>query len=238
MSYQWQMLLNGVWTDLVESGQFSGVTTSQLSVSNVDMSNVNQQFQCVISSPDGACIEYSNAVTFYICDIATSSIPAVLNIALNSSPILTILPASSNATYQWQTNIGFGWENISDGADYSGTSTAELILINSDWLNDNQWLQCIVSSETCSDTTNICVVNITPTGIDEAELSSIYYYENAIRFSNSSVANGEQYYVFDGNGKIIKTGIYLGENSIELNLQASGMYCFKLKDNIIKFIKI
>jgi len=238
MTYQWQIYSNGIWTDLIESGQFSGVTTSQLSVSNVDMSNVNQQFQCVVSSPDGACIEYSNAVTFYICDIATSSIPAVLNIALNSSPIITILPANSNATYQWQTNIGFGWENINDGSEYSGTSTAELTLINSDWLNDNQWLQCIVSSETCSDTTNICVVNITPTGINETELSSIYYYENAIRFSNSSVANGEQYYVFDGNGKIIKTGIYLGENSIELNLQASGMYCFKLEDNIIKFIKM
>jgi subtilisin-like proprotein convertase family protein len=238
LSYQWQILVNGVWTNLNNTGQFSGVTTSQMSVSNVNMGNGNQQFQCVVASPDGACTEYSNSVTLYICDIASSSIPAVLNIALNTSPNISISPANNNASYQWQSNIGFGWVNISDGADYLGSTTANLTLINSDWLNDNQWLQCVVSTAICSDTTNICVVHITPTGIDETALGSIYYYENAMRFSQPSNAMGEHYYVFDGNGRLITEGKYFGENYIELNLQSSGVYCFRLKDEIIKFIKM
>jgi len=82
------------------------------------------------------------------------------------------------------------------------------------------------------------VVHITPMGIDETEAGSIYYYENAIHFSKISNELGQPYYVFDGSGKLFSEGIYFGNNRIELNLQASGVYCFKLGDEILKFIKI
>ena len=237
-TYQWQILANGVWTNLFNAGQFSGVNTSQLSVSNVNLNNVNQQFQCVISSADGGCSDTSNIVSINFCDIASSSIPSVLNVSLNSSPNISISPITNGATYQWQSNIGFGWMNISDGLNYLGTTTPNLQIINADWQNENEWLQCVVTTNLCSDTTNICVVHITPTGIDETEAGSIYYYENAIHFSKISAALGQPYYVFDGSGKLISEGIYFGNNRIELDLQASGVYCFKLGDEILKFIKI
>ena len=238
VTYQWQILMNGVWTNLFNAGQFSGVNTSQLSVSNVNLNNVNQQFQCVISSADGGCTDTSNIVSINFCDIASSSIPSVLNISLNSSPNIGITPVTNGATYQWQSNVGFGWMNISDGSNYSGTSTPNLQILTADWQNENEWLQCVVTTNLCSDTTNICVVHITPMGIDETEAGSIYYYENAIHFSKISAALGQPYYVFDGSGKLISEGIYFGNNSIELDLQAAGVYCFKLGDEILKFIKI
>ena len=237
-TYQWQILVNGVWTNLFNAGQFSGVNTSQFSVSNVNLNNVNQQFQCVITSADGGCTDTSNIVSINFCDIASSSIPSVLNISLNSSPNIGITPVTNGATYQWQSNIGFGWMNISDGVNYQGTTTPNLQIINADWQNENEWLQCLVTTNLCSDTTNICVVHITPTGIDETEAGSIYYYENAIHFSKVSTALGQPYYVFDGSGKLISEGIYYGDNHLELDLQASGVYCFKLGDEILKFIKI
>lgn len=238
VTYQWQILINGVWTNLFNAGQFSGVNTSQLSVSNVNLNNVNQQFQCVISGADGGCTETSNIVSINFCDIASSSIPSVLNVSLNSSPNIGITSITNGATYQWQSNIGFGWMNISDGVNYQGTTTPNLQIINADWQNENEWLQCVVTTNLCSDTTNICVVHITPTVVDETEAGSIYYYENAIHFSKISAALGQPYYVFDGSGKLISEGIYFGNNSIELDLQASGVYCFKLGDEILKFIKI
>jgi hypothetical protein len=238
VSYQWQILVSGVWTNLFNAGQFSGVNTSQLSVSNVNLNNVNQQFQCVITSADGGCTDTSNIVSINFCDIASSSIPSVLNISLNSSPNIGITPVTSGAIYQWQSNIGFGWMDISDGSNYSGTSTPNLNILTADWQNENEWLQCVVTTNLCSDTTNICVVHITPMGIDETEAGSIYYYENAIHFSKISNELGQPYYVFDGSGKLFSEGIYFGNNRIELNLQASGVYCFKLGDEILKFIKI
>lgn len=238
VTYQWQILVNGVWTNLFNAGQFSGVNTSQLSVSNVNLNNVNQQFQCVINSPDGGCSDTSNIVSINFCDIASSSIPSVLNVSLNSSPNITITPITNGATYQWQSNIGFGWMNISDGVNYQGTTTPNLQVINADWQNENEWLQCVVTTNLCSDTTNICVVHITPTGIEETEAGSIYYYENAIHFSKISAASGQSYYVFDGSGKLISEGVYFGNNRIELDLHAAGVYCFKLGDEILKFIKI
>ncbi len=237
-TYQWQILVNGVWTNLFNAGQFSGVNTSQLSVSNVNLNNVNQQFQCVITSADGGCTDTSNIVSINFCDIASSSIPSVLNISLNSSPNIGITPITNGAAYQWQSNIGFGWMNISDGVNYQGTTTPNLQIINADWQNENEWLQCIVSTNLCSDTTNICVVHITPTGIDETEAGSIYYYENAIHFSKVSTALGQPYYVFDGSGKLISEGLYLGDQTIHLDLVSSGVYCFKLGDRIIKFAKV
>jgi subtilisin-like proprotein convertase family protein len=237
-TYQWQILANGVWTNLFNAGQFSGVNTSQLSVSNVNLNNVNQQFQCVISSPDGGCTDTSNSVSINFCDIASSSIPSVLNVSLNSSPNITITPITNGATYQWQSNIGFGWMNISDGANYVGTSTPNLQILTTDWQNENEWLQCIVTTNLCSDTTNICVVHITPTGVDEMEGGSIYYYENAIHFSKISAALGQRYFVFDGSGKLVSEGVYLGDQTIDLDLVSSGVYCFKLGDRIIKFVKV
>ena len=237
-TYQWQILVNGVWTNLFNAGQFSGVNNSQLSVSNVNLNNVNQQFQCVISSADGACVETSNIVSINFCDIASSSIPSILNVGLNNSPSIAVLPITSGAAYQWQSNIGFGWMNISDGANYQGSTTPNLQIVNADWQNENEWLQCVVTTSLCSDTTNICVVHITPTGIEEAEVGSIYYYENAIHFSKISEAIGQPYYVFDGSGKLISEGVYLGDQSIHLDLASSGVFCFKLGDRIIKFVKV
>ena len=237
-TYQWQILANGVWTNLFNAGQFSGVNTSQLSVSNVNLNNVNQQFQCVISSPDGGCTDTSNIVSINFCDIASSSIPSVINVSLNSSPNIGITPVTNGATYQWQSNIGFGWLNISEGVNYQGTTTPNLQIINADWQNENEWLQCVVTTSLCSDTTNICVVHITPMGIDETESGSIYYYENAIHFSKISAALGEPYYVFDGSGKLISEGVYRGDQAIHLDLVSSGVYCFKLGDRIIKFLKV
>lgn len=238
VTYQWQILINGVWTNLFNAGQFSGVNTSQLSVSNVNLNNVNQQFQCVITSADGGCTETSNIVSINFCDIASSSIPSVLNVSLNSSPNIGITPITNGATYQWQSNIGFGWMNISDGVNYQGTTTPNLQIINADWQNENEWLQCVVTTNLCSDTTNICVVHITPTGIEESEAGSIYYYENAIHFSKVSTALGQPYYVFDGSGKLISEGIYLGDQIVHLDLVSSGVYCFRLGNDIIKFVKV
>ena len=214
------------------------MNTSQLSVSNVNLNNINQQFQCVISSPDGGCTDTSNVVSINFCDIASSSIPSVINVSLNSSPNIGITPVTNGATYQWQSNVGFGWMNISDGSNYSGTTTPNLQIINADWQNENEWLQCVVTTNLCSDTTNICVAHITPMGIDETEAGSIYYYENAIHFSKSSAALGQPYYVFDGSGKLISEGVYRGDQAIHLDLVSSGVYCFKLGDRIIKFLKV
>ena len=237
-TYQWQILANGVWTNVFNAGQFSGVNTSQLSVSNVNLNNINQQFQCLITSADGGCTDTSNIVSINFCDIASSSIPSVINVSLNSSPNIGITPITSGAIYQWQSNIGFGWMNISDGQNYLGTTTPNLQIINADWQNENEWLQCVVTTNLCSDTTNICVVHITPTGIDETEAGSIYYYENAIHFSKISAALGQSYYVFDGSGKLISEGVYFGDQTIHLDLASSGVYCFKLGDRIIKFLKV
>lgn len=73
--YQWQVYQGGNYVDLSNSGQFSGVTTGTLLVSNTTMVNNTQQFRCVIIS--GSCLEHTN--------------PAVLTVINNSGAVKDVV---------------------------------------------------------------------------------------------------------------------------------------------------
>ncbi len=52
-SYQWQTKINNVWQNIGNTSQYSGVTTSTLVVSNVNLANNGSEFRCLINS--GVC---------------------------------------------------------------------------------------------------------------------------------------------------------------------------------------
>jgi hypothetical protein len=69
-SYQWQTNINGQWINLFNAGQYSGVNTSSLNVSNVNANNYDQLFRCfVTSSLNAICQAYSDEVTIYGCSV-------------------------------------------------------------------------------------------------------------------------------------------------------------------------
>ncbi len=72
--------------------------------------------------------------------------------------------ASAN-TYQWQesTDAGTTWVNLTDAGDYAGTTTADLIVTNSDVSKVTYQYQVIVSNNTyaCDPTTTSSVVTYT-----------------------------------------------------------------------------
>jgi len=63
-SYQWQTNTGAGFYNLSNGGQYSGVTTAYLSVSNTTMSNNHQQFRCTITS--STCTAVSNTATLTI----------------------------------------------------------------------------------------------------------------------------------------------------------------------------
>jgi hypothetical protein len=69
-TYQWQSYNNGQWVNLFNAGQYSGVNTSSLIVSNVNANNYEQLFRCfVTSSLNTICQAYSDVVTIYGCSV-------------------------------------------------------------------------------------------------------------------------------------------------------------------------
>jgi gliding motility-associated-like protein len=104
-----------------------------------------------LNFPIGLAVD--NSGTVYLTDTYDNTIRKIVDCALSSinlQPVNTVICSgqstafsvngSNVASYQWQMNSGTGWNDINDGAAYSGTSTGTLAIVNSDVsLNNNQY---------------------------------------------------------------------------------------------------
>jgi hypothetical protein len=67
---------------------------------------------------------------------------------------------TTNNSFQWQTDIGFGFQNLSNAGQYSGTTTDSLTISNVTAQNNNQLLRCINTSNGCVVTSSVDTVKI------------------------------------------------------------------------------
>ena len=78
-----------------------------------------------------------------------------------------IVNASLGATYQWQTDLGVGFQNLSNAGQYSGTNNDTLVVSNLSSSNNNQQFRCIVNSESCTDTSNIVILTVSTIDVND-----------------------------------------------------------------------
>ena len=150
---------------------------------------------------------------------------------------------ATNPTYQWQTNLGVGFQNLSNAGQYSGVNTANLSVSNLTLTNDNQAFRCIISEAGCVDTSDIATLSI----INDASISthketSIVLSPNPITnsFSISGIEQIVSLTLKDLNGKWIKSFDVQDENYSMSNV-SSGVYFLEVSDEkrsyIIKVVK-
>jgi len=136
VAYQWQYYDGSNWINLTNStingATFSGVTTSQVTITNPPVSNWNGvQFRCNVTNDCG--------------DLATN----VVTLTVNPNVSITTQPTNQQAcagsvnatfsvvaggtgpyTYTWQYYDGSNWNSVADGtpanADYTNETTANL----------------------------------------------------------------------------------------------------------------
>jgi bilirubin oxidase len=82
---------------------------------------------------------------------------------------------STGVSYQWQSNVGFGFQNLDDAVQYSGTKTRVLQISNISLSNNNQLFRCKVNKGPCEEIT---------------ENAAIWVSANSVRspFSPSDIA--------------------------------------------------
>ena len=113
-AYQWQ--LNNV--------NIPGATSPTLTLSSVNSSFAGN-YKCIITGTCG--IVTSNVVTLEVfTDVSISLQPSDYSTCEGTTANLNVVASGSNLTYQWQKNN----TNISDGANITGTTTANLVLSN------------------------------------------------------------------------------------------------------------
>ena len=74
-SYQWQTNTGFGWQTLQHAGQYTGVNTSTLHVSNVNLANTNQLFRCLIQS--GNIADTTQTATLSVVNTGNTTLSAV-----------------------------------------------------------------------------------------------------------------------------------------------------------------
>lgn len=95
------------------------------------------------------------------CLLSLTSQPSNQTIAANRNAHFSVVSSEPNSTFRWQTNLGFGFQDLQNAGQYSGTQTSTLTVSNTSPQNDNQLFRCIVSTTHCGiDTSDVAILNV------------------------------------------------------------------------------
>jgi len=179
------------------------------------------------------------------CQLSVNTQPINQTININNNAEFTVGSSDPNATYQWQTDLGVGFQNLNSVGQYNGTTNDTLIVSNVTISNNNQPLRCIISSGSCSDTSNVAVLTvINNVGINETNQGNLFSVfpnpaQSIINVKTDSKLIGSAYSIFDNKGRVVQTGKISSENTtIELSNFSSGIYMFNVGENMKQSFKV
>lgn len=228
LSYQWQVSYsNGtLWTNVVNNGTFSGVTTNQLLVSNAATSLNNSMYRCNIT---GACAPVATTAAAKLTvntAINISGQPVNRDICEGNYTFFHIGTTGTVSSYQWQQFTTSGWTNMTNGGIYSGVNTATLTLTGANSTYNNTYYRCIVADGACPGGTkvsNVCTLTVKSTVITANPPASVTVCggtNTSLSVAASGNINSYQWYGNSGTGwvAIANTGYYSGATTATLNI--------------------
>ena len=179
------------------------------------------------------------------CQLSVNTEPTNQTININNNAQFIVSSSDPSATYQWQTDLGVGFQNLSSVGQYSGTTNDTLTVSNVTLSNNNQTFRCIVSSGSCSDTSNIAVLTVNNNvGIDESSQDNLFSVfpnpaRSVINLKAESKIIGQIYSIYDNTGRVVLTGRLNSENTtIELSNLSGGIYMFSVGENKKQTFKV
>lgn len=208
-----------LWTnDVIDGESFVPSTTNSYVVTGTDLNG---------------CVNSANAT------VTVNTTPSVTNQSPNQTGtigtnISFFVEADQTIdTYQWQTNTGFGWQNLNDFGQYSGSSSNTLTISSLTNSNNNQPFRCIINLGDCSDTSAIAILTTTDVGIDaiNGPNSDLNFgvYPNPFSTETTVIFDQTQdqtrIEIFNAQGNLVKSILFSGKHlKIENENLAPGIY--------------
>jgi hypothetical protein len=179
------------------------------------------------------------------CQLSVSTQPINQSVNISNNAQFTTASSDSLATYQWQTNLGVGFQNLNSVGQYRGTANDTLTIANTTLSNNNQPFRCIVSSGSCTDTSAVAVLTVVNNvGINEFTHDNLFsVYPNPAHSQINVKADakllGSVYTIYDNTGKLVLTGKINSDNTvIELGNLSGGIYLFSVGENLKQTFKV
>ncbi|MDX9773080.1 MAG: PKD domain-containing protein [Bacteroidales bacterium] len=129
--YQWQVNSGAGFVDVTDDGTYTGTTTPDLTIHNLDLSMNGYLVRAVVSGTCLPPVTSSFAPLRVYMEPSIISEPADAEVCDRSSVIFysQVFSTGAGETTVWQVNSGSGWTNLSDGALYQGTQTSQLVIM-------------------------------------------------------------------------------------------------------------
>lgn len=148
LTYQWQVSTNGggSWNNLTNVAPYSNVTTATMNINPTSAGLNGYQYRCVVSS---ACSPLNSNVATLTVNAAPgiTAHPVNASVCAGNSASFSITASGGGLVYQWQesTNGGGTWNNLVNGAPYSGVGTATLTINPTVIGMNNYQYRCVVT---------------------------------------------------------------------------------------------
>ena len=224
VTYQWQENSGSGFNNITNGGIYGGATSATLTLTGATSSMNTYQYRCVLS---GTCTPTLNSNTTTLTFYTVPSIgiqPQSNSVCQGTNDSFSVTALGSGLTYQWMVNTGSGFVTVSNGAVYSGATSAMLHISNTTQGMNGYVYECVVSG-TCTPnvTTGTATlgVNLVPT------ITSQPGNDTVCENSNSSIGIGAggtgltyQWSVSTGGGfsYVINGGVYGGATTSSLVL--------------------
>jgi len=228
LTFQWQESRDSgvTWTNLSNTGVYSGVTTGTLSLTGARVAMNNYRYRCALSS---ACVPavYTLPAALYVATLpAIASSPASTTICDNQVAHFVVSATGTALTYQWQVNNGSGYSNISNGTMYANATTNSLTVRNTNPGMNGYTYRCVVSGFcTPSVTSSAATLNVNTTPAINTQPSNNFICPGSnATFTINAVATGisYQWQINTGAGftNLSNNSTYSGANSAALTVAA------------------
>lgn len=179
------------------------------------------------------------------CQLSVNTQPINQSVNISNNAQFTTASSDPLSTYQWQTDLGVGFQNLNSVGQYSGTTNDTLTIANTTLSNNNQPFRCIVTLGVCTDTSAVAVLTVlNNTGINKVSQSNLFsVYPNPAKSQINVKADakllGSLYNVYDNVGKVVLSGKINSENTvIELGNLSGGVYLFSVGENLKQTFKV
>jgi len=179
------------------------------------------------------------------CQLSVTTQPINQSVNISNNAQFTTASSDPLATYQWQTDLGVGFQNLNSVGQYSGTANDTLTISNTTLSNNNQPFRCIISSGSCTDTSNVAVLTVNNNvGINEFTQDNLFsVYPNPAKSQINVKADakllGSVYSIYYNTGKFVLSGKINSENTvIDLGNLSGGIYLFSVGENLKQTFKV
>lgn len=229
---QWQEKVGPAFQDLVNGGQYSGVTSDTLTVTSVTTANSGEIFRCIVEGGT-PCADTSAEALLTVCESITQQ-PIAISATAGATAQFSITYSNPAAAFQWETDNGLGFISVSNGGPYSGANSATLTVSNLALANSGQKFRCKVDTGACAQTSGVVILTVNPIGLEELTLdNSLSIYPNPakgkLNVEVSAAFAKSAYSIVNAAGKTVTSGTLSNtETSLNLTHYPAGYYILQV----------